>query len=61
MKKMGHSFAQDPTSRYARRLGVRAVAIRRLGGRDRLRAMHPWARKILLRSMFSFIEKRRKV
>lgn len=58
---MSRHLAQDPTSRYARRLGVRRARIARMGGREHLKAMHPWARKILLRRMFSLIENRRKV
>lgn len=57
---MSRHLEQDPTSRYARKLGVMPRCIRRMGGRERLKAMHPWARKILLRQMFSLMKNRRK-
>lgn len=57
---MSRSLSQDPTNRYARKLGVQVRVIRRMGGRERLKTMQPWARKILLQRMFITIKNRRK-
>lgn len=44
------------SARYAKRLGVSLKAMRRLGGRGKMRAMPPSARKFILRCMLKDVE-----